>query len=65
MSEPGATAPNPLLTQPILPLLLKFALPNMVAMLATGGAFGQQLPTILLGKRNGTKSWTGISKILK
>jgi len=35
MSEPGAKAPNPLLTAPILPLLLKFALPNMVAMLAT------------------------------
>lgn len=35
MSEPGASAPNPLLTAPILPLLLKFALPNMVAMLAT------------------------------
>lgn len=35
MSEPGANAPNPLLTAPILPLLLKFALPNMVAMLAT------------------------------
>lgn len=35
MSEPGATAPNPLLNAPILPLLLKFALPNMVAMLAT------------------------------
>ena len=35
MSEPGVHAPNPLLTAPILPLLLKFALPNMVAMLAT------------------------------
>ncbi|MGI9218244.1 MAG: MATE family efflux transporter, partial [Hydrogenophaga sp.] len=35
MREPGAAAPNPLLTQPILPLLLKFALPNMAAMLAT------------------------------
>lgn len=35
MSEPGASAPNPLLTSPILPLLLRFALPNMVAMLAT------------------------------
>ncbi len=35
MREPAASAPNPLLTAPILPLLLKFALPNMVAMLAT------------------------------
>jgi putative MATE family efflux protein len=35
MSEPGVTALNPLLTAPILPTLLRFALPNMVAMLAT------------------------------
>lgn len=35
MSEPGAAAPNPLLTAPILPTLLRFALPNMGAMLAT------------------------------
>ena len=35
MSEPGVSAPNPLLTAPILPTLLRFALPNMGAMLAT------------------------------
>ena len=35
MSEPGAAAPNPLLSSPILPTLLRFALPNMGAMLAT------------------------------
>lgn len=35
MTEPGAAAPNPLLTAPILPTLLRFALPNMGAMLAT------------------------------
>lgn len=34
MSEPGAAA-QPLLTAPILPTLLRFALPNMGAMLAT------------------------------
>ncbi|MCB2017756.1 MAG: MATE family efflux transporter [Hydrogenophaga sp.] len=34
MSEPAA-APSPLLTAPILPTLLRFALPNMGAMLAT------------------------------
>jgi len=28
-------APDPLLTSPLLPTLLRFALPNMVAMLAT------------------------------
>jgi putative MATE family efflux protein len=35
MSEPAATPPHPLLTAPILPTLLRFALPNMGAMLAT------------------------------
>ena len=31
----GPAAPNPLVTAPILPTLLRFALPNMAAMLAT------------------------------
>ncbi|MBT9552186.1 MAG: MATE family efflux transporter [Hydrogenophaga sp.] len=35
MSEPARAADQPLLTAPILPLLLRFALPNMGAMLAT------------------------------
>ena len=35
MSERAATSPQALLTGPILPKLLRFALPNMGAMLAT------------------------------
>ena len=37
MSEANSTldAPNPLLVGPIIPTLLRFALPNMAAMLAT------------------------------
>lgn len=34
-SMPVAVAPDPLLTRPILPTLLRFAWPNMLAMLAT------------------------------
>lgn len=34
-SIPAPVAPDPLLTSPILPTLLRFALPNMLAMLAT------------------------------
>ncbi len=34
-AAPAPRAPDPLLTAPLLPTLLRFALPNMVAMLAT------------------------------
>ena len=34
-TDQGAVKRDPLLTQPVLPLLLRFAWPNMLAMLAT------------------------------